>query len=194
MCSFNNEASFPNYMAQLWLLFKQNHHAFQTALPTYLSFAHTFFCFDTGRIAIRQFQVVWLPEDYLISEPLDAVHTLRLCNSQGYDYLIHALLFKNSLFIFREGKRERKRGEKHQCVVASHTPPNGDLAHNPSMCPDWESNWRTFGSQTGTQSTEHNIQGLIPALLYAMSLSPFVFTVLSYQFFHPHSSYVLWTI
>ena len=50
-----------------------------------------------------------------------------------------------------EGERE---GEKHQCVVASHTPPTGDLAHNPGMCPDWESNPRSFGSQAGTQSTE----------------------------------------
>ena len=39
------------------------------------------------------------------------------------------------LFIFRERGRE---GEirKHQCVVASHTPPTGDLARNPGMCPD----------------------------------------------------------
>ena len=37
----------------------------------------------------------------------------------------------------REGGRER---EKHQCVVASHMSPTGDLACNPSMCPDWESN------------------------------------------------------
>ena len=33
------------------------------------------------------------------------------------------------LFIFREGGREGEReGEKHQCVVASHVPPTGDLA------------------------------------------------------------------
>ena len=43
------------------------------------------------------------------------------------------------LFIFREGKGRRKRG-KHQCVFASCAPPTGDLAHNPGMCPDWESN------------------------------------------------------
>ena len=44
------------------------------------------------------------------------------------------------LFIFREEGREGEReGEKHQCVAASHTPPSGDLAHNPDMCPDWES-------------------------------------------------------
>ena len=40
------------------------------------------------------------------------------------------------LFICGQGKRGRKR-KKHQCVVASHVPPIGDLAHNPGMCPDW---------------------------------------------------------
>ena len=45
------------------------------------------------------------------------------------------------LFIFREREREGEReGEKHQCVVASHAPFTGDLACNPGMCPDWESN------------------------------------------------------
>ena len=59
------------------------------------------------------------------------------------------------LFIFREGVKEgEKEGEKHQCVVASHMPPTGDLAHNPGMCPDWESSWWPFGLQAGTQSTE----------------------------------------
>ena len=58
-------------------------------------------------------------------------------------------------FIFRERGREGEReAGKHQCVVASHTPPTGDLAHNPSICPDWELNQRPFGSQGGTQSTE----------------------------------------
>ena len=36
-----------------------------------------------------------------------------------------------------KGEREV---EKHQCVVASHGPAAGDLAHNPGMCPNWESN------------------------------------------------------
>ena len=30
----------------------------------------------------------------------------------------------------------------------------GDLAHNPGMFPDWESNQWTFGLQAGAQSTE----------------------------------------
>ena len=64
------------------------------------------------------------------------------------------------LFIFRQMGREGERqGEKHQCVVASHVPPTGDLAHNPGMCPDWESNPRTFGLQAGAQSTEPHQPG-----------------------------------
>ena len=57
----------------------------------------------------------------------------------------------------RDGERERK---KHHCVVASCTPHIGDLIHNPGMCPDWESNWRPFGSQTVTQSSEPHQSGL----------------------------------
>ena len=62
------------------------------------------------------------------------------------------------LFIFR-GREREKEGEKHQCVVASHTPPTGDLDLNPGMCPDWELNWQPFGSQAGTQSTEAHQPG-----------------------------------
>ena len=58
------------------------------------------------------------------------------------------------LFIFRERVREgEKEGEKHQCVVASHTSPTGDLACNSRMCPDWELNQQPFGFQSGAQST-----------------------------------------
>ena len=51
----------------------------------------------------------------------------------------------------REGERQR---EKHQ-LIASLTPPIRDLAHNP----DWESNWRPFRMQAGTQSTEPHQPG-----------------------------------
>ena len=74
------------------------------------------------------------------------------------------LFFFNILFIyfFREREREGEReGGKHPCVVASRVPPTGDLAHNPGMCPDWESNQRPFGSQAGAQSTEPHQPGLI---------------------------------
>ena len=37
--------------------------------------------------------------------------------------------------MFRErGKEGEREGEEHQCVVASHAPPTGDLAHNPGIC------------------------------------------------------------
>ena len=57
----------------------------------------------------------------------------------------------------RNGEREE---EKYQCVVASHMPLTGDLAHNPGMCPDWEWNQRPFGSQAGTQSPKPHQPGL----------------------------------
>ena len=41
----------------------------------------------------------------------------------------------------------------------------GDLACNPSMCPDWESNWRPFGLQAGTESTELHQPGRIECFL-----------------------------
>ena len=64
------------------------------------------------------------------------------------------------LSIFKERGREGEReGEKHQYVVASHAPPTGDLALNPGMCPDWESDQRPFGSQAGAQSTEPHQPG-----------------------------------
>ena len=54
---------------------------------------------------------------------------------------LKVFLFFKILFIFRErGEEGEREGEKHQCVVASHMAPTGDLARNPGMCPDWESN------------------------------------------------------
>lgn len=62
-----------------------------------------FYFFETCRIAITQFQVVWLPKDNHILEPLDSLHTLRHCNSQGYNYfilaLLHAMSISPSVFI-----------------------------------------------------------------------------------------------
>ena len=69
--------------------------------------------------------------------------------------------FKDFIYLFLEKGREGEReGEKHQCVVASRTPPTEDVAYNPGMCPDRELNQRSFGSQVGTQSTEAYQPGL----------------------------------
>ena len=48
----------------------------------------------------------------------------------------------------------RKRGrETVMCGCLSSTP-TGDLACNPGMCYEWESNLQPFGLQAGAQSTE----------------------------------------
>ena len=49
--------------------------------------------------------------------------------------------------------------EKPQ-LVNSHVPPTRDLARNPGMCPDWQSNWRSFCSQASAQFTEPHQPGL----------------------------------
>ena len=50
--------------------------------------------------------------------------------------------FKGFLFLFlQRGEEKEKEGEKHQCVVASHTPPTGDLSRNSGMYLDQELNW-----------------------------------------------------
>ena len=75
------------------------------------------------------------------------------------------------LLIFREKEREGEReGEKHQfaretslgCLLPS---PAGDLACNPRMWPDQESNQRPFRLQDGVQSTELQQSGLFPFLV-----------------------------
>ena len=82
------------------------------------------------------------------------------------------------LFIFKERGREREReGEKHPCVVASHTPMTRDLASNLGMSLDWEANWQRFGSQAGTQSTEKHQPGqtyIVVIFRYYTSLSVYL--------------------
>ena len=88
--------------------------------------------------------------------------------SQGRERHFVCLFLKDFiyLFIFRGREREGERvGEKHQCVVASHVPPIGDVACNPGMCPDWESNQRPFGLQVSAQSTEPHWPGLKKTVL-----------------------------
>ena len=71
------------------------------------------------------------------------IHILCIVPSPIFFFTLKKIFY---LFIFgvraREGERE---GVKHQCMVASHAPPTGDLTHNPGMCPDWELNQQPFG-------------------------------------------------
>ena len=71
------------------------------------------------------------------------------------------LFFKDFNYLFpKKGERREKDREKHQCTVASLTPPTGDLANNPGTCPDWGSNQRPLASQDGTQFTVPHQPGL----------------------------------
>ena len=72
------------------------------------------------------------------------------------------------------GERE---GEIHQSL-ASLTPPTGDLAHNPGMCPDWDSNRQLFDSQAGTQSIEPHQPGYVKYFILTISFNPEVGSVI----------------
>ena len=83
-----------------------------------------------------------------------------------FKYLIFSFvffLFLNFIYLFLErGEgREKDREENHQCVVASHVPPTGDLACYPGMCPHWESNLQSFALQSSAQSKDTHQPGHI---------------------------------
>ena len=88
------------------------------------------------------------------------------------------------------GTRERQPNmdvrETHWSV-ASRTPPTGDLACNPGMCPDWESNQRPFVSQASTQSTE-------PGLVFIIFQLALTFSITFYQYFIWSSLNTAWNI
>ena len=65
------------------------------------------------------------------------------------------------LFLQRREGKEKERERNIHVWLPLRTPYWGpDLACNPGMCPDWESNRRPFVSQAGTQSTERHQLGL----------------------------------
>ena len=79
-------------------------------------------------------------------------------------FKISFIYFLNSIyFIFREREWEGKRkGERNINVWLSLACPlpAGDLACNPGMCPDWDSNQQLFALQASAQSTEPYQPGL----------------------------------
>ena len=66
--------------------------------------------------------------------------------------------FISSVLDRGEGRVEER--ERNINVWLSHAPPSGgDLAQNPGMCPDWESNQWPFGLQAGLSPLSHTILG-----------------------------------
>ena len=95
------------------------------------------------------------------------LETLKLYMWLMFVACIIFIFLKDFIYFYRErGRKGEREGEKYHCVVASCTPPTGDLAHNPGMCPDWESNLWFFALQSSAQSTEPAQPGLWLALIY----------------------------
>ena len=73
---------------------------------------------------------------------IQAEPTLRLACRVGVSphprsLIMRGFLKKILFYLFLEsGEGREKQGEKRQCVVTSRSPPTGDLACNPGMCPD----------------------------------------------------------
>ena len=94
------------------------------------------------------------------------LHTLRTAFPQFlflsfFFRKAHSLFFFFKFYLFLEKGREGERGrETSRCGCLSWTGV-GNLACNPGMYPNWESNQRPFGSQAGTQSTEPHQPGPI---------------------------------
>ena len=57
-------------------------------------------------------------------------------------------------------------------------PPTGDLACNPGLCPDWESNQQPFGLEAGTKSTEPHQPELLYFLWHLKGTFLFIYSYL----------------
>ena len=115
-----------------------------------------------SRLLGTTFTIFWL--NFIWVKSRDHLPLLYFAwNLESVNALFQSDIFlRFYLFIFRERGREGEReGEKHQCVVASHTFPTGDLAVNPGMCPELESNWWPFGSQPMLNPLSYTSQGSI---------------------------------
>ena len=96
---------------------------------------------------ILPFTIAWMD--------LDNIMLGEITKSKKGKYHMISLFKKKIVFIFRQRGREGEReGEKHQCVDC-----------NPGMFPDQELNWRPFGSQASTQSTDPHQPGRMISLL-----------------------------
>ena len=72
-------------------------------------------------------------------------------------HLCFILFFKIFYLVFLGKGRENER-ERNINVWLPLAPPFGDLARNPGMRPDWESNLGPFGSQATLNALSHTSQ------------------------------------
>ena len=62
--------------------------------------------------------------------------------------------FSDFVYLFPEVGEEKERQRSINVWMPLPHPPSGELACNSGMCPDWESNPQSFGSQARAQSTK----------------------------------------
>ena len=75
------------------------------------------------------------------------------------------IFLKDFIYSFLEGKGGRKRGKETSMCGCLLCTLYWDLAHNPGMCPDWESNQWPLASLVGAQSTESHQPGQVSRIL-----------------------------
>ena len=115
-----------------------------------LGLSHTHWPTDTGLRVVNTQHTVQVCYEY----------TWILGNVSPRKFLFPFIFFHFIYLYLGRGKGERK-GEKQQCVVASHMPPTRDLACNPGMSTDWESTSDPLLHRlASTQSTEPHQPGL----------------------------------
>ena len=77
--------------------------------------------------------------------------------------------FKKYLFIYLLFGVEGREKEKERNITVwlpLHTHPTGNLAHNPGMCPDWESNQPLFGSQPALNPLSYISRGSVHFIFF----------------------------
>ena len=95
-------------------------------------------------------------------------------------------------YFLERGRKGEREGEKHHYVVAFCTSPTVDLAYNPGMRPDWESNWPPFGLQADTWPLSHTSQG---SLWFLICLSLWLISTCCWRLgYYPFYCFVSYTL
>ena len=93
--------------------------------------------------------------------------------------LFFLLRFYLFYFLERGDGREKERQRNINVWLPLTWPPTGDLACNPGMCPDWESNWWPFGSQLELNPLSYTSQGPLTTFYHLCYLFPVPFSPFS---------------
>ena len=139
-----------------------------SGIPQVVSLNHWFRCFNaaaSGRICTwSNWFVGGIQASFVrLSSTLECLFCLHATKCKYLRYTISIWVFFLRFYLFLvldrgEGK-EKERKRYINVWLPLKRPPLLGTAYNPGMCPNWDSNWRPFGSQAGTQSTEPHQPG-----------------------------------